>query len=88
MKLFTADSYPSVFNQLTVCGYLMMHLAIDVAKNRITAHKARRDTATLFVSDQLIHILTAAIAAVLLARVRVSPLPGWTANVTARTNFT
>jgi hypothetical protein len=84
LELFTSTSYLSGFNQLITIGYLVIHLLIDIAKSRITAGKPKRDTATLFVLDQLLHVCFALLAAILLAHVRISWLWNWQINETIR----
>jgi hypothetical protein len=77
LKLFTSALYFSGFNQLITIGYLVVHFLIDTAKSRITAGKPKRDTTTLFVLDQLLHIFTAALTAVLLERAHLSEFAQW-----------
>jgi hypothetical protein len=87
LRLFTNVSFLSWFYQFVLIGYLAAHFAIDIGKGLITARRPDRDNTILFVSDQLLHILTVAATTIILARLNVAWLYGWWPNMAAKTKF-
>ncbi len=87
LLLFANVSFFSWFDQLVIIGYLLVHFGIDTCKGLITARWKSCDNTTLFVTDQLLHILTVAAAVLILARLHAAWLFGWWPIMTAKARF-
>lgn len=68
LLIFTPATFLSIYGQMVVLGYSIVHLLIDKLKSLLIAHKTRRDNLQTFLLDQLLHIIVLAIAACLLVK--------------------
>jgi hypothetical protein len=87
LRLFTNVLFLCWFNQFVLIGYLAVHFAIDTCKGLVSARRSGRDNTILFVSDQILHILTVAATTLILVRLNVAWLYGWWPNMAAKTKF-
>jgi len=71
---FAQVHWLSIWNQLIVLGYTIIHLLIDKLKYRLTAGKVLPDDWRTFLLDQFSHLVVLACAAMLLTGSRVGEL--------------
>jgi Protein of unknown function (DUF3307) len=86
LLFFAHISYLSIFNQLILAGYLLVHLTIDVLKYRLIARKPNLDNGNIFLLDQFSHLVTIATAATVLTRSHIVEVIG-SLRLSATTKF-
>lgn len=68
LSLFAPVTYWSVYNEAVLAGYITVHLLIDKLKCQFIARKKLSDNWQAFLLDQLLHVITLAIAVCILDR--------------------
>jgi len=79
--LFHKSPFPV---QIVVLLCLVVHFAIDTLKGLVSSHGAGGESTVLFLSDQVLHILTVTVTDVVLAHIHASRILHWHVTETTR----